>query len=79
MATVVEQLYPWTRSFRKKKKWNIARREEKGARTYVPHKLDLDSIVRRALAISNANRDLSLLSAQRSPKANRDRVEGENR
>jgi len=35
---------------------------ERGAqrrnRTYVPHKLDFDSIMRRALAVSNTNRDL---------------------
>ena len=33
-------------------------------RTYVPDKLDFDSIMRRALTVSNANRDLPLLSAQ---------------
>jgi hypothetical protein len=33
-------------------------------RTYVPDKLDLDSIMRRALTVSNANGNLSFLSAQ---------------
>lgn len=48
------------------------------ARTYVPHELNLDSIMCRALTVSNADRDLSLLSAPQNQKRQRG-CKGENR
>jgi hypothetical protein len=68
MTAVVEQLY-LRDSVHRNARWREGKKKKKAndARTYVTHKLDLDSIVRRALTVSNANRDLPFALSTTKP------------